>query len=253
MGSAVSDVRAPSASRWTGVRAAPTLLRRWAGIRGDLRAWGIDAARWSEARRRAVELDFLPTGADWWRRTDRFKAMVLYAFCRRLRPSAVVETGVASGTSSLGILAALADNRAGTLHSVDLPEATYRRDDGAGWVDPLGGRETGWRVPEALRDRWHLERGPSLERLPPLLTVCGAIDLFYHDSEHTARVMDFEIARAWAALRPGGLLLVDNVDWSDSFARFRAAERPRASVIFPFLGIAEKPRAPVPPTGRPTA
>jgi len=220
---------------------APSLIMRLATTRPRLARWGVRAAGWEEAKVRASELGFLPRGRDWFERTDLYKAMIFYALCRSRRPSVAVETGVASGTSSLGFLAALEDNRQGRLFSVDLPEATYDRDRGGTWTDPLAGRPTGWRVPESLRGRWSLRRGPSAELLPSLLAECGPIDLFYHDSEHTAKNMDFEIALAWAALRPGGILAVDNVNWSTSFAQFLARYQPRYEYFYPFLGLAEKP------------
>ena len=221
--------------------ASPTLVGRLAVGRRRLRAWGVSPALWAEARHQVrawgLPLGRLPSGPT----TDAYKAAVLYALCRARVPALVVETGVASGNSSLGILSALAANRRGRLYSVDLPEASYRRDSGTVWSDPMRGRPTGWRVPDALRDRWTLRRGPSREILPSLMAEVGPIDLFYHDSEHTRDNMAFEIGLAWAALRPGGILAVDNADWSAAFPEFLTAERPASTVLFPYLGLARKP------------
>src|SRR5512147_455215 len=58
----------------------------------------------------------------------------------------VAETGVASGVSSSYFLCALAANGGGRLHSIDFP--TWEPD-------------TGWIVPDNLKDRWELIVGRS--------------------------------------------------------------------------------------------
>jgi len=47
--------------------------------------------------------------------------------------------------------------------------------------------------------------------LPPLLDDLGRIDVFFHDSLHTREHMLFEFERAWAHLKPGGVLVSDDV------------------------------------------
>jgi len=58
--------------------------------------------------------------------------------------------------------------------------------------------------------------------LPKLLATLGSIDLFIHDSLHTERNLRFEMERAWQALRPGGVLLCDDIDCSWGFRSFTA-------------------------------
>ena len=48
----------------------------------------------------------------------------------------------------------------------------------------------------------------------------GQIDLFIHDSLHSERNVRFELDRAWAALRPNGALVVDDVDANWGFRSF---------------------------------
>ena len=151
---------------------------------------------------------------------------LLYLICRLLGPERVVETGVASGTSSAYILKAMEANARGTLDSIDLPNyeevLTQTRPDvyraACSIVSP--GREVGWAIPPGLKGRWSLHIGPSSELLPKVLEAAGPIDLFLHDSEHTYETMIFEYRTAWPHLRTGGVLLSDDVGWNAAFPDF---------------------------------
>ena len=135
----------------------------------------------------------------------------VWAATRHLRPERAVETGVARGFTSAVILSAMQANGAGHLWSIDLPEVNLIRSGGAGAaVDP------------GLADRWTWLKGGSRRLLPDLLERNTPVDLFVHDSLHTRANMLFEMRLAWAALRPGGLLLVDDVDHNSAFAEFTA-------------------------------
>jgi hypothetical protein len=57
-------------------------------------------------------------------------------------------------------------------------------------------------------------------RLPILLAQLGQIDLFIHDSLHSERNVRFEVDRAWAVLRPGGAIVVDDIDVNRGFHSF---------------------------------
>jgi hypothetical protein len=185
------------------------------------------------------------------RHPDQYKAAVVYAICRHLKPEVVVETGVASGISSTGILLGLADNGRGHLYSIDLPEAEYARDNGAKWKDALDGRETGWAVPRSLRSRWSLLLGSSRELLPELVRKVERIGIFYHDSEHTAANMMFEFETVFEHLVNEGVLLADNVNWNMAFSDFCLAHGLRHSVVFPYLGVAVRPTNSRTQTNRP--
>ena len=127
-----------------------------------------------------------------------------------MRPQEVVETGVARGITTRFILEGLERNGEGRLWSIDLPP--LRQGDLP--------EETGAAIPEDRRARWAYLKGSSRRRLPGLLAQLGEIDLFIHDSMHTARNLRFELERAWASLRPGGALLADDVDHNDAFRSF---------------------------------
>jgi hypothetical protein len=140
--------------------------------------------------------------------------------CRLLSPNIVLETGVAYGVTSAFTLQALAVNRKGTLVSIDLP--------------PLGrdaDRHVGVLVPQELRGRWHLHRGPARRILPNLVTSIKEVDVFVHDSLHTYRHMSFEFETAWPYVRPGGAVVADNVDLNDAFRHFTARTKPTFSAV----------------------
>jgi len=141
---------------------------------------------------------------------DSLFARLCYLACRLTTPEAVVETGVAYGVSSAFMLKALEQNGRGTLHSVDLPP--LRREYERFW---------GVAVPDGLREGWQLHRGSSRRVLPGLLRETGPVDLFIHDSLHTRRNMRREFDAAWSHLRPGGILLADDVERNRAFADLR--------------------------------
>jgi predicted O-methyltransferase YrrM len=147
-------------------------------------------------------------------------AKSIYVLCRLLSPQIVLETGVAYGVTSAFTLQALAVNRKGTLISVDLP--------------PLGrdaDRHVGALVPQELRERWSLHRGPAKRVLPKLLPAIGPIDMFVHDSLHTYRHMSFEFSAVWRYLRSPGALVADDVELNDAFRDFATQVKPAFSAV----------------------
>jgi predicted O-methyltransferase YrrM len=132
--------------------------------------------------------------------------LALYIICRRHKPDIVVETGVASGVSSSHILGALEQNKRGQLYSIDQP---WREQDQSGWL-----------IPDYLRQRWHLILGRSSRELAPLLRKVAGIDIFLHDSDHSSENMLREFKAAWAHLKVGGLLLAHNIDSNEAFSDF---------------------------------
>jgi hypothetical protein len=150
----------------------------------------------------------------------------LYKLLRDLHPEVAVETGVCNGVSTAFLLLALEDNGTGTLHSIDLPEIAGKEyEEGTFWDGKGGavippGKEPGWMVPPALRDRWELVLGRSQDELPPLLERVGSIDFFMHDSEHSYECMSFEFHAAWEARGDGGLLVADDVNVNTAWAEF---------------------------------
>jgi len=144
-------------------------------------------------------------------------ARTLWCLVCHLRPGHVVETGVAHGLSSRMMLEALQRVGDGRLSSIDLPAMTIHQRR----------TEIGAAVPAPLRDRWSYLEGSSRRRLPPLLREAGQIDLFVHDSLHSTRNVRWELETAWKILRPGGVVVVDDVDFNWGFEEFLAAGEDR--------------------------
>jgi hypothetical protein len=150
-----------------------------------------------------------PMSFQGWNDGDAGFVRSIWCLIRHLQPDKVVETGVAHGVTSRFILEALARNSAGHLWSIDLPP-----------LDRSWRKQVGIAVAERFANRWSFISGSSRRRLPGLLSQLGQIDLFIHDSLHSERNVRFELDRAWEAVRPGGALVVDDVDANAGFQSF---------------------------------
>jgi predicted O-methyltransferase YrrM len=162
-----------------------------------------------------------PSGMEW------FKGPLLYFLVRRLPAAHLVETGVASGVSTSFILQAIKENGAGSLISLDLPNA-----DPLAQIPPKA--NPGWIVPDELRRNWILRLGDARQVLPNVVQELPELDVFLHDSLHTYDHMLWEYGVAWAHLRPGGLLLSDDVGFNSAFADFCHDHGKRAHVAYGF-------------------
>jgi hypothetical protein len=154
-----------------------------------------------------------------WNDGDAGFVRAIWCLTRHLKPTNVLETGVAHGVTSRFILEALDRNDSGRNES-------GRNVSGHLWSIDLPPLERAWReqvgaaVGPRFRDRWTYLEGSSRRQLPGLLSRLGQIDLFIHDSLHSERNVRFELDRAWRALKPGGVLVVDDVDANWGFRTF---------------------------------
>jgi hypothetical protein len=144
-----------------------------------------------------------------WNDGDAGLVRAVSCVARHLRPSHVVETGVAHGVTSRFILEALDSNRSGHLWSIDLPP-----------LDPVLRARVGIAVDHRCPERWSYISGSSRRRLPALLASLDHIDLFIHDSLHSERNVRFELDRAWPLIPHGGVIIVDDIDANDGFHSF---------------------------------
>ena len=144
-----------------------------------------------------------------WNDGDPGFVRAIWCLVRHLKLANVVETGVAHGITSRFILEALERNGNGHLWSIDRPP-----------MEPEWKREIGIAVGKRFQDRWSYILGSSRRRLPGLLAELGQIDLFIHDSLHSERNVRFEVDRAWAVLRPGGAIVIDDIDVNRGFHSF---------------------------------
>lgn len=151
---------------------------------------------------------------------DAGLARAIWCLTRHLRPKNVVETGVLHGVTSRFILEALERNGVGHLWSIDLPP-----------LEPVWQAEIGIAVADQFRPRWSYIRGTSRRRLPGILSNLGQIDIFVHDSLHSEQNVRFELDRVFAALRPGGAIVVDDIDANWGFRTFTEAFSGHQSMI----------------------
>jgi len=155
-----------------------------------------------------------------WNDGDAGFMRAIWCLIRHLRPGNVIETGVAHGFSSRFILEALEKNGAGHLWSIDLPP-----------LNPALQSQVGVAVGDRFPDRWSFIKGSSRRCLPGLLAQLGQIDLFIHDSIHSERNVRFESDLAWKALKPGGALVIDDIDANAAFHSFTQTVRGHQSMI----------------------
>jgi predicted O-methyltransferase YrrM len=170
----------------------------WSAALADIAASGLQVGRGAYGR---------------WDDADPRLARLVWCVARNLRPERVVETGVARGLTTRCVLEALERNQRGHLWSIDLPPLIER-----GLAD-----QTGTAVPTRLHERWTLVRGSSRHRLPDLLRELGTLDMFVHDSMHTARNVRFELDQAWPVLTPGGVAMIDDVERNSATGDFLRA------------------------------
>lgn len=177
----------------------------WSEVVRELEAKGIQAG---------------PMSFGSWNDGDAGFVRAIWCLNHHLSPKNVVETGVAHGITSRFILEALERRKAGHLWSIDLPPIERDRQTHVGVA--VGGR---------YADRWSYIKGSSRLHLPKLLSQLRQIDLFIHDSMHSERNVRFELDRAWAHVKPGGALVVDDVDANWGFRSFTRSFSGHQSMI----------------------
>lgn len=160
-----------------------------------------------------------------------FQAVTMYLLIRAAQPSLVVETGGASGATAAFTLLALHHNGQGRLYTLDLPpnqvelpsDPVQRTLIETTWWKP--GMTSCFLVPDYLTQYHELRLGDAKQTLPQLLGQVKGIDLFRHDSDHRYNHMMFEFETAFAALKPGGILVSDDIAnhsaWRDFCSRYQ--------------------------------
>ena len=152
-----------------------------------------------------------------WNDGDRAFSEAIWCIVAHTRPERVVETGVAHGLTSRIILEGLESNGAGCGASIS-PRSIRCSTPRSAWPCRITCGPAG-----------PTSAGQPRQRLPHLLSELGTIDLFVHDSLHTGRNTRFELDTAWPAIRPGGAVVVDDIDHSLGFHAFVQQAHPAAS------------------------
>jgi hypothetical protein len=159
----------------------------------------------------------------WYADADSSLCRAVWCVALHTRPEAAIETGVAHGVTSRIVLEALRQNDLGRLWSIDLPFPFDHRLH----------RETGIVVTDACRPRWSYLEGSSKQRLPPLVAEVGHVEMFIHDSLHTAENTLFEMEQAASAMQIGAVMLVDDIDSHMGFTTFAKRHPGYQTIICP--------------------
>lgn len=142
-------------------------------------------------------------------------AEICYFICRAVRPSVVLETGVAYGVTTAFILQALEVNKKGVLYSIDLPPLQRNLESNIGLF-----------VPDKLKSQWKLHRGLSKKVLPSLLREVEGVDIFIHDSISTKKNIHFELQSITQYLKRPSVIIVDDAGANDAFLNWVKQHKP---------------------------
>ncbi|MBK7965879.1 MAG: class I SAM-dependent methyltransferase [Bacteroidetes bacterium] len=180
-----------------------------------------DLRPWKEALLEITSYDLIPANKNTYdvvvgNNLNTTFGKWIWCCVRVLQPDAMIETGVAHGSSSWIILNAMHKNGKGKLFSIDLPNHDTNKDYNFNMSHP----ETGWMVPDVLKKQWELHLGYAQEILPKLLNQLGKIDIFFHDSDHSYEHMKFEFETSSPFIRKGGLMLSDDVHKNKAFSEY---------------------------------
>jgi len=127
---------------------------------------------------------------------------LVYFLTRLLRPTIIVETGVAAGFTTQVILEALSRNGSGYLYSSDFPY--FRLRDPEKYIGVL--------VDDSLKSRWELLTRGDRENLKNITEHIDHIDIFHYDSDksYRGRAIALDIVKNY--LKPGSVLIMDDID-----------------------------------------
>jgi predicted O-methyltransferase YrrM len=129
---------------------------------------------------------------------------LLEILIRKIRPTTVVETGVANGESTRRILS--------VFRELNLTESKLFSFD----VDPRVASGELFSNPQ-----FNFVLVDSQNKFSNGMKDIGLIDLFYHDSDHSYINQMLEYDTAWDILNPqNGVLVSDDINWSNAFLDF---------------------------------
>ena len=121
-----------------------------------------------------------------------------------LKPKIVVETGIANGISTRRILDSFKDQ---TLSESRL----YSMDIDLKALSP--------ELESNLQFKFlRINQNNDFEKA--LKAVPGLIDIFYHDSDHSYHNQYLEYSLVWERLSPTGIIISDDINWSNAFLDF---------------------------------
>ena len=126
---------------------------------------------------------------------------------RYLKPSIVVETGVAAGFSSYAVLTALDRNGNGRLYSSDFPY----------FMLPNPEKFIGILVPESLKHNWDLHIEGDEINLPQILGKIDGIDFFHYDSDKSYSGRQYAMNLVASKMNQEGIIIMDDIQDNSFF------------------------------------
>lgn len=126
--------------------------------------------------------------------SGHFQGRVLSMLSKLLQPKCVLEIGTFTGYATLCLAEGLSDD--GVLHTIDINEE-------------LEERVSGYFNESAYRDQIHYHIGNALDIIPKLSLEP---DLVFIDADKKNNATYYDLV--FDQIKPGGLILVDNVLWS---------------------------------------
>ena len=149
---------------------------------------------------------------------------LLYWLIRKLRPTYILETGVAAGFSSHSILSAIEVNGTGDLFSSDLPYV--RLDNPEQYIGLI--------VPAVLRSKWHLYIDGDLTNLPKILASVPEINFFHYDSDKRYAGRQRACSLILPKLADNGVIVMDDIGDNEYFRNLTAICADRPFWVFQF-------------------
>jgi len=189
----------------------------------------------SAAERRAAQEDDAPSGVVVTQTvgercrssTSPLAALLLFRFVRELRPYRCLELGTNLGVSAAYQAAALRLNGGGELHTIE----------GAGSLAQLSRANL-----ESLQlASVEVYEGRFTDVLPAVLARTEPLDYAFVDGHHDGPATVGYFARLHPSLRPGALVVFDDIAWSagmaEAWTALEADRRVRASVNLGGMGV----------------
>lgn len=136
---------------------------------------------------------------------------LIYTIAKSSDNSRILETGVAFGFSSLALLLGVKDVTGAKLISNDFPYV-------GGTGEPCFSKA----VPNSLAEdsEWKIFRLPDRDFITWVLPFLKPFDLIHYDSAKGYGPRRFAYKRLWKKLRPGGLLISDDIGDNLGFSHF---------------------------------
>ena len=150
----------------------------------------------------------------------------LYFLTRYLKPSCIVETGVAAGFSSSVFLSAIKVNQKGRLYSSDFPY--FRIQDPEKYIGIV--------VEQSLKSDWALYIDGDEANIPKILDQVKSVDIFHYDSDKSYSGRKFVMEKIESRMSPNGIILMDDIQDNSYFHDYLKLKNITEWKIFEFQG-----------------